>query len=104
MGNPLPSPSLLTSFVNGPVPEIVGLKSILHLTQVSALSLRSIQACVVTSLRKNFPGLAVIGEEKEDEVEKDVPADWIVAEEDAEATKMEVPKEYRESSVDQVGN
>ena len=25
---------------------------------------RSIQACVVTSLRRNFPGLAVIGEEK----------------------------------------
>ena len=59
---------------------------------------------MVTSLRKNFPGLAVIGEEKEDEVEKDVPADWIVAEEDAEAAKMEVPKEYRESSVDQVGH
>ena len=47
--------------------------------------------------------LVWILQEKEDEVEKDVPADWIVVEEDAEAAKMEVPAEYRESSVDQVG-
>jgi len=62
---------------------------------------RSIQACVVTSLRRNFPGLAVIGEEKEDEVEKDVPADWIVSEEDKEASEMAVPDEYKACTVDQ---
>ena len=68
------------------------------------LFVRSIQACVVTSLRKNFPGLAVIGEEKEDEVEKDVPADWIVSQEDKEASGMAVPDEYKACTVDQGPN
>ena len=55
----------------------------------------------MTSLRKNFPGLAVIGEEKEEEVEKDVPADWLVSEEDAEASGLAVPDEYKGCAVEQ---
>lgn len=38
---------------------------------------------------------------KEDEVEKDVPADWIVSEEDKEASEMAVPDEYKACTVDQ---
>ncbi len=61
---------------------------------------RSIQACIVKSLRKNFPGLTVIGEEREDEMVQDIPADWIVTEQDAEAAKMAVPDEHREAKVE----
>ena len=35
-------------------------------------------------------------------MEKDVPADWIVSEEDAEAAAMAVPEEHRECTVDQL--
>jgi 3'(2'), 5'-bisphosphate nucleotidase len=62
---------------------------------------RSVQACIVKSLRKNFPGLTVIGEEKEEEVAEDSPADWLISNQDAEAAKMAIPDEYKNAKIEQ---
>ena len=61
---------------------------------------RSVQDCIVGSLRSNFPGLAVIGEEG-DKV-GDVPKDWLVKEEDAEALKLKVPAETAAAKLEEI--
>ncbi|TRY61653.1 hypothetical protein TCAL_12951 [Tigriopus californicus] len=52
---------------------------------------RSAQDCIVSSLKANFPGLAVIGEEG-DELHGDVPAEWIVKDQDPRALQMGTPE------------
>lgn len=53
---------------------------------------RSVQECILGSLRKNFPGIVAIGEEDEKEMSSDFPADWIVTELDKEALTLAVPE------------
>lgn len=52
---------------------------------------RSAQDCIVSSLKNNFPGLAVIGEEGDD-LHGDVPAEWLVKDQDPQALQMGAPE------------
>ncbi len=59
---------------------------------------RSVQDCIVGSLRENFPGIAVIGEEGDDvDAVKD---DWIVKEEDEEALELKIPDDLASASLE----
>jgi len=59
---------------------------------------RSVQDCILTSLRRNFPGLAVIGEEGA--VSDTVPDDYIVTDFDPEALDMQIPSEYASAKLE----
>ncbi len=61
---------------------------------------RSVQDCILGSLRANFPGLAAIGEEG-DKVET-VRDDWIVKEEDAGALKMKIPDDVAKAKLEDI--
>eukprot|EP00095_Tigriopus_kingsejongensis_P004749 snap_masked-scaffold510_size151595-processed-gene-0.10 protein:Tk04749 transcript:snap_masked-scaffold510_size151595-processed-gene-0.10-mRNA-1 annotation:"nucleotidase 4f8" len=59
---------------------------------------RSAQDCIVASLRANFPGLTIIGEEG-DKLHGQVPKDWIVSTQDPEAAQLTVPAAWAEASL-----
>ncbi len=62
---------------------------------------RSVQDCILGSLRANFPGLAVIGEEG-DEIHSEVQADWIVKDQDSGALTLDIPSEYTNTKLEDV--
>lgn len=59
---------------------------------------RSIQDCLASSFRANFPGINLVGEEGEN-LHGEVPADWIVKDFDAEAARMAVPDEFKNAEL-----
>lgn len=53
---------------------------------------RSAQRCIIASLSRQFPKVAIIGEEGSSECE--VPSDWVVTEGDAEILSKTCPSDY----------
>ena len=56
---------------------------------------RSVQDCILGSLRKTFPGIAAIGEEG-DQQHGDIPADWLISDEDKDAKTLSIPDKYKD--------
>jgi len=53
---------------------------------------RSAQNCIVASLRKQFPGLTVVGEEGEQDL-SGIPEDWVVSGKNEEASGLKCPED-----------
>lgn len=61
---------------------------------------RSAQRCIIASLTKQFPNIKIIGEEGQSDL-NNIPAEWLVTEEDSEFLKNSCPKRYQTLTDDQ---
>ncbi|XP_049877779.1 3'(2'),5'-bisphosphate nucleotidase 1 isoform X2 [Pectinophora gossypiella] len=58
---------------------------------------RSAQRCIIASLSAQFPKMSIIGEEDNpNDVEDDIPSDWLVVDADKDVLKLECPPGLRE--------
>lgn len=61
---------------------------------------RSAQRCIIASLSKQFPQVNIIGEEGESDL-NDIPADWLVTDQDAKFLENPCPDKYLNLTDDQ---
>lgn len=55
---------------------------------------RSAQRCIIASLSRQFPNVAIIGEEGSSNCE--VPSDWVVTDSDQEVLGIKLPKDLED--------